>query len=468
MKSLRQNILHKSIITLLFISLLSIEAKAQVRGGDIKLDQSPIIRLDTNIDSRNFLQRLVTEPLVSVRDDKTDIVITPLLDQIVGRNSKFNGDYWWRNGRGAYVGVFGNNLEIEAYILEMQTVHPPSFLSEFYESHGAIPEYSRWKRFKENGFDANNAGGTIALNPTEGWHLKGGYGKVIQGAGYRNLVFGRNFASYPFLQSSINLYQNKLRLENVWFRLSSSERIKKTASAEAQFQQNRGVKSSIIYDVSKKLSVGLGELRYSRSHKDEGLLMDSKENPATWYDYNPIPLLGVLARHIKDDKPDERVESNSVTLDILFKPNNYLKFYGTAFVDFFTENGQFQLGGEFNLQREFGLRFRAEKLWFSDVALLSEYSGIFPANGDMGDQQTLLESEASYKRFFLHGTGVIYSVYKAPSGTRNTRLVGDFGLGYVINPSYHLKIQCGYAVSGLDRNIYVRLATHLFGRRLDF
>ncbi len=440
-----------SIVTVLVLTLVGLRAFAQ--GNEGFLDK-PFSVIDTGLAQPiSFSDRLFRTPVASFTDGGLRFDVNPLLDQKVGN------DGWWRNGRGLYLAAYSKKIWIETYYLEMQEVNIPTSLRQHYQNTGAIPNYSRHKRFKETGFDVNNVFATVAFSLAPDWDVKTGFGRIQPQRNTRDLVYGRHFASYPFLQSQLKLRPWGLYLDNRWFRYTTLNRLPATASAESQLIHIRQNASSLRWQINSVSHVTLGHVHYTNS-------LDSISNTATrvsWQGLSPVPWVALLA------DPTESVWHFRYQLGVEKWP---VRLHGQILGGQESTVAQALQGISWGVQREdVSLRLDASYLLVNEHLPAFTHLEQEAAWSQLFGNQWLFTAEARYKRLYMDALVMQAEGYGYAENPTESVLRYYILAGFLVNPSYNLRLGLGYRngmTSGANEIVYFSATTDIQWRYLDF
>lgn len=196
------------------------------------------------------------------KTDEFYVAVNPIVDLQVGRD----GDKSiWVNTRGAEIkGTIGNNFAFYSNVRENQAVLP-DYVTDYAKEHGVVPGQGYAKKFKDNGFDFTNASAYIAFRPI--YWLQGvlGYGKNFIGDGYRSLILSDNAFAYPYLKLTADVW-------NIQYSCYYSQMTDKSKLlGDNTYPRKYTIVHYLDWAVTKRLNLGLFDAIVCRGQDDNGV-----------------------------------------------------------------------------------------------------------------------------------------------------------------------------------------------------
>ncbi len=439
------------------------------------------------------------------------MTIDPLMDFDYGK------DLEDKSGRTLTVNTRG-------FLIQGDIAHHFSFGSSFYENQSFLPHYldstvkatqvipgqGRWKNFKTDGYDYSMSSGYISYSPNKHFNFQGGTGKHFIGDGYRSLLLSDNSFNYPYLRITTtfgrfqytNLYASLMNLTY------SAAHI--PAGTEHLYQKKSAAFQFLNVNVTKRIQLGIFQAliataadSVNRQHLDI---------------YYFQPVIGVSAAHYQFNDPNHVLMGATVKIKVC----SYFSLYGQYMLD--GVEGNYNGGGLYNRQgfQAGGKLFDFLKI--RNLYLQGEYNQVRPysyAAADPSQSYThygqaladplganfqeligivhyrfkdfFIELKANYARIGADSAGknfgqnIFASDQNAwlgsnPSsipllrGLKSTLTIGEFKLGYMINPAYNLNIMVGAMVRDYENGIsnsktsyiYFGLRTSMTNNYYDF
>jgi hypothetical protein len=433
-----------------------------------------------------FNRKLFRENFFVITDsaDKFTMTIDPLVNAFIGQD--FNADETknlYQNTRGfAIRGTVGERFGFESFFFENQSFHP-EYQDRFIRQFRVAPGMGRTKGFKNTGFDYAQAMGNVNFKVADWLLIRGGTGKHFFGDGYRSMLWSDNTFSYPFLQFSSQLLNQKLQINWLHASLQHLTRIPDNSGREGLFIRKNASVFYIEYQLTNRLRISAFES-----------VMWQRWDSLSVQSFNgnqlvPIPFFNLAKQGFMSE--------NHVLagLNLAFQATNQVSFYGQLVSDNISENRLgYQIGS------------KGKNVFFKGFNYLVEFN---KANQNIYSSNFLYQYHGHYNQAFAHPLGnnfeeLILALYFNPKQwrfliknhfitkgngfsnvvDRNYNLEGSFKVnlletrvGYCFNPETNLELFVGGMIrSGEDlpghnasyQYFFMGFATRLFNNYYDF
>lgn len=414
---------------------------------------------------------------IGAKTDDFYIGINPIIDFQIGKDGNKS---LWVNTRGAEVkGTIGDNFAFYTNIRENQAVFP-EYITEFANSNKVIPGQGHARKFKENGFDYANASAYIAIRPM--YWLQGvlGYGKNFIGDGYRSLILSDNAFAYPYVKLTANIWN--IQYTCLYSQMSDKNRV----LDDDTFARKNIVIHYLDWAVTKRLNIGLFDAMVCKGQDENGI-----RRGLDFQYINPIIFLRTTDYYV-GNSPDNALLG--ATASYIFGKHTTL--YAQFVLDemtvkefiggrgYYANKQSYQLGiksyncfnvknlflqGEFNLVRPYmyshydgesnyaHLNQSLTHPWganFYEIVARAQYNYNrlyfqYKMNfGQWGDDITTENGEFQYYghsiyhnyRDYYHINGEEYYGHYMLTGEKNTLMMNNIVISYLVNPSYNLNV----------------------------
>ncbi|MBE2245678.1 MAG: hypothetical protein IAE67_00345 [Candidatus Competibacteraceae bacterium] len=164
--------------------------------------------------ARSFVgRRLFSEDLLYLETKHVQLYANPAFNFQLGRNF-LPGQLTYFNTRGFHArGNITKMLSFYTEFYENQAAFA-DYITDFIDSNRVIPGQGRTKQFKEASYDYAFAGGYINFTPVKYISFELGHGKHFIGDGYRSLLLSDNSFNYPYFKISTQVW--KIKYVNIW------------------------------------------------------------------------------------------------------------------------------------------------------------------------------------------------------------------------------------------------------------
>ena len=477
----------------------------EVKNSYDSLMQS--LRINTDFATTKLIGRkLFNEPFFDISGPDFDIHINPLFDLNYGSDANWPNRNPYSNTRGIQIqGRILKSLHFYTDYHENQLVLP-RYLHNIADEKEAVFGRGKFKEFKGGpGKDFGFATGMFSFQPNKIFNFQLGHGKHFIGEGYRSLLLSDNAYNYPYLKITANFWKIKY-----WVLYSKMNDIN-NFYPDQSFLNKYSTFHYLSVNLTKRLNVGIFET-----------VIYADESGNRGYDanfFNPI----IFFRPIESSVGSR---SGNVILgaNLKYKITNQLHAYGQFVLDEFNTSkiseGDGWWGNKFGYQlgvKSFntlidGLTFQTElnsvrPYTYTHVTSLNSYSHYnqalaHPLGANFFESITSVGYQ--YKRYFgelrfvyskqgLDATeenwgSDIFKPYttreqefgnETLQGAETTKTIIDFKVGYIINPSYNLRIEAGIMNRSLDGFVpasdfaktnyfFAGLSTRLYNYYSDF
>lgn len=442
------------------------------------LNRSKYIVKDYNKKWKNLAwNSIFNTDFIGAKTDDFYIGINPIIDFQIGKDGNKS---LWVNTRGAEVkGTIGDNFAFYTNIRENQAVFP-EYITEFANSNKVIPGQGHARKFKENGFDYANASAYIAIRPM--YWLQGvlGYGKNFIGDGYRSLILSDNAFAYPYVKLTANIWN--IQYTCLYSQMSDKNRV----LDDDTFARKNIVIHYLDWAVTKRLNIGLFDAMVCKGQDENGI-----RRGLDFQYINPIIFLRTTDYYV-GNSPDNALLG--ATASYIFGKHTTL--YAQFVLDemtvkefiggrgYYANKQSYQLGiksyncfnvknlflqGEFNLVRPYmyshydgesnyaHLNQSLTHPWganFYEIVARAQYNYNrlyfqYKMNfGQWGDDITTESGEFQYYghsiyhnyRDYYHINGEEYYGHYMLTGEKNTLMMNNIVISYLVNPSYNLNV----------------------------
>lgn len=263
-----------------------------------------------------FGKKLQQEDLIKVKEDDFHIILNPLFNFGLAKESDIDNNYI-TNTRGFWLrGSFGENFTFSSQLNENQ-IEFPTYVDSTIQRNKVVPNFGRIKNFKRGGYDFSNASGSISYSLKKYFNFHFGYDKNFIGDGYRSLLLSDNAYNYTFFKINTRVW--KLNYTNLYMWMQDLQRPIET---QRLFKQKYAALHYLDITFGKRLTLGLMEnVVWSN---------DTIDNRGFDINYlNPIIFFRPLEYSL--GSPDNVV----LGLNTKYKVSNSLSVYGQIIVDEF-------------------------------------------------------------------------------------------------------------------------------------
>ena len=479
--------------------------------GELQDSLQQKLRNESDFANQKWLGRkLFNEHFIHIKgkDDNYSIILNPLMNLRLGRDDNWADKNPYQNTRGIQLmGSIGEKFIFYSDFWENQ-VRFPQYVQNFVDNSRVVPGQGTFKAFDQSEVkDFAYANGHIAYQPSKYFNFQLGHGKHFLGDGYRSLLLSDNTFNYPYFRITAQFWKIKY-----WVLYSKMLDINNTYP-DGTFFNKYMTAHYLSFNLTKRLNVGLFEtIIYGDETGTRGYDINYL-NPIIFF--RPVEFsLGsrggnaLLGLNLKYKLTNKLYAYGQVSLDE-FKltelrknsgwwANKYGIQLGIKSFDTFVEGLTFQT--EFNTVRPYtyshlkefqnyghynqalahplGSNFMEsvtrisyqKKRIFAEAALMLATQGRDTLNSNWGTDIFISygEREQDYGNETLQGI-------------QATTLFADLKLGYVVNPSYNLRVELGYTYrqftpetelanlqSHTTNYMYIGLVTRLQNHYYDF
>lgn len=420
-------------------------------------------------------RKLLNDMLIDLQTPDFDLQMHPVLNLQVGRDSRTPDQTPYINTRGFFLqGRIGPNVAFFSDFYENQARFP-AYINDWtrdnaYGGKGVLPGQGAFKNIagQTNGRDFGYVSGAVSFQASRFFNVQLGYGKQFVGDGYRSFLLSDNAFNYPYLRIQSNFW--KIQYTNLYTQLR-----------DVRFQTVDNIYRR-KYMVAHHLSVKLGD-RWRIGLYESVVYADSTNTRGLEWDY----LVPVIFYRPVEFALGSEGGNVVLGMNVHYQAADRLQVYGQIALDEFKFDEVFagdgwwankytvQVGakwqepvpglfvqGEFNFARPYTYTHRgghqayahynqalAHPLGanFREVVLLANYyrgrflaeallqyswRGLDPPGENWGSQ-VMLGYETREQEY---GNQTL-------QGVRTTTLFGDLRIGYLVNPSYNLRLEAG-------------------------
>jgi len=464
--------------------------------GIVSSQQFPILKIDSLADteSKHWIPRvLFHEHLIKTKTEEYSLFLNPAFNFQYMKGDDFSG---YINTRGFHLqGNLKNRIFFTSSFFENQGRFP-DYLTDYAQTYGVLPGYSRMKPYNTNDWDFASALGSVYLVASKNLHFRVGHDKLFIGSGHRSLFLSDAALQQFFLQTDFQY--RKFRFTNLsmqWMNPNFNNIMQNDIGNQLEGNYPRKLSSIHILQFVPNDSWNFSII--------EAVVFNTDENnsPFAVQMINPFIisrslmlgfqgkdnlLLGADIRYSRKNADfyvqfvlDNLVIGEAESLDT---HNRYAYQAGAVFWDIFNVSG---------------LHARIEHNYVSALCYAHEnpevsythYNQNLAHPKGSNFAEILTQVQYRYKRipvqvqmnYFLQGTNPAMSESLAPIsddfqpayivGEKQHLLFADFETGYYINPSWRSLIYAGITFRKADENsIWLRfgLRTNLGRQVRDF
>ncbi|NND77383.1 MAG: hypothetical protein HKN39_04310 [Flavobacteriales bacterium] len=292
-----------------------------------QLYELPGFKEDTGIYYFDATHKLYGDNLIVI--DKKDLFLTvdPILNLDIGIELSDPSEYadtakFFLNTRGFLMrGSIGKKLSFETFFSENQ-LFVPLYQRGYMDRFDIAPGAGRHKPYQGVGYDLGYAGGLVSFQALPSWNLQFGHGKHFVGEGYRSVIFSDNITTYPYFRSSLQFFNGKMELTNMFASLQNLRRLPAGDSPESLFQRKAFSMNMISISPIKELRIGFIEGVMWQSYIAGSGDVDFEPR---WL--NPLPFFNSAS--LNWDEADNLF----IGFDLAFKPMAKTTIYGQYLID---------------------------------------------------------------------------------------------------------------------------------------
>ncbi len=427
---------------------------------------------------------LLNKDVVRYADDDVRIGVNPILDFEYGKE---NGQNLWVNRRGVEVkgDIFG---KVSFYVsLNESQMRLPEYISNYVKEKRVIPgQGDGTVPFKTDAFDARTvASAYINFRPAHWFTATLGYGKNFIGDGYRSMLLSDNAFNYPYLRLTADFWHiqysciySQMTDKNTLFRIVNDG----TDKNVFRYGRKWVVMHYLDWAVTRRLNVGFFDVMVARAQNYDGT------NRGFDFQYiNPIIYLR-QSDYYAGNSPDNALIGFNASFIVGKHTTIYAQFMldEMRFKDLISQKGHignkqaYQLGiKSYNCFGVDNLFLQAEGnivrpymyAHFDGMDNYGHYNEplAHPWGGNLWE--IVLRAQYNYHRFYFqyklnggqfgdnigkdnygHDIYLDYTTYvhlegkdgaeghKLITGEKNTLLMNNFTVSYLVNPAYNLNI----------------------------
>ncbi|OIQ29448.1 MAG: gliding motility protein RemB [Bacteroidetes bacterium MedPE-SWsnd-G2] len=223
---------------------------------DLKAEKESLSKSKDTWFSRKFWD----EHLVELQAKDYWLIIDPVFDLAIGKDTDADFSYTFNNTRGIVMqGGFGKKFSFSTSFLESQGRFPQYFNSyaeriKAYPEAGIIPGRGIAKRFKEDAFDYPVAEAYLSYTPAKFMNVQFGHGRNFIGDGYRSLLQSDVSSPHTYLKLNAKFWKIKYTSNWMWLRDVRDEVI-----VDDSYLTKYMANHYLSWNISKKFNLGLFE-----------------------------------------------------------------------------------------------------------------------------------------------------------------------------------------------------------------
>lgn len=426
---------------------------------------------------------LFNEDVLKVRTTDFDLSINPIFNFNGGMEMNSDAGNTYVNTRGLFIeGRVGDKVTFQTSFTENQARYA-EYINAFINTSEVVPGQGKARDFKEDAFDFSNAYGVVSYTPSKFFNFSLGQGKHFFGEGYRSMFIGDGAFNYPFFKIETTVW--KFKYVNLW---TQQRDIRKSLEVNQAFRKKWTSMHYLSWNVNSRLNINVFESVIYGSDTNNRGLEASFFNPVILY--RPIEfangsdaanvVIGIGASYKLGEgliaygqfSLDEFVKAEIFTEPGSWR-NKYSGQLGLKYYNAFKVNRLF-LQGEFNSVRPYmyshirGLTNHGHyaqpmaHIWggnFHEFVFRANYSynrwvAEFQLNAGIVGNDTA-GSNWGKDIYQSYNTREMDDNNKVGQGVRTNVLIVDAKIGYIVNPSYNLRVEAGITARQFNPEINV-------------
>ncbi|MBS1636078.1 MAG: hypothetical protein JST26_09195 [Bacteroidetes bacterium] len=402
-----------------------------------------------------FLEKVIADDLIHIRDRRNkrfEFRVDPLLNFEGGRAfyDTTSSQHISVNTRGFIAsGTIGKDFYFETMFAENQAIFP-AYIMQFNNQTKIVPGQGRWKNFKSNGYDYAFSSGFVSYQPIKQVNIQVGHGKQEIGNGYRSLLLSDNAFNYPYARITSGFWKGRIQYTNIYAVMMnlSTGGAAQPPNTEPLFQKKAASFQYVSIQATKRIQVGLFQ----------GMIWQAADSMnrqhLQWQYFNPV-IYTNLASYGLNNKNNILIGAN-----LQVKLTHNISLYGQFMADDLsntqsTGNGVgYQVGAHyyeafkihnFSLQAEYNdvteSSYNSPLTAYSNQSY-SHYGQNLAYTPGYGKEFVFI-ADYKYHRVFFNVKGNYQHLTTSNYALYNN-LLGQFKVGYTINPAYNLHIALTY------------------------
>lgn len=198
-------------------------------------------------------KKLRSENLFIIKEDDYEILLDPLFNFSLGKESDVENNYI-TNTRGFWLsGYIGERFSFSSTLTENQ-MEFPQYIDSTVQYSKVAPGIGRVKNFKRGGYDFSNASGTISYSLKKYFNFRFGNDKNFIGDGYRSLLLSDNAYNYTFFKINTSIW--KINYTNLYMFM---QELKRPLPAQRLFKRKYASLHYLDVNIGRRLSIGVME-----------------------------------------------------------------------------------------------------------------------------------------------------------------------------------------------------------------
>ena len=415
------------------------------------------------------------ENMVEIHDEDFSLILNPIADVRLGKDTQSDLNYTYQNTRGInVVGTIGKQVSFSATIFENQGRFA-DYYNQYAESikpsggnPAMIPGIGIAKEFDSQAYDFMSADANISYTPSKFFNFQMGYGRNFIGDGYRSLLMSDGASPYPYFKINTTFW--KLKYTNIY---TSLKDVNDYATLEKTYGSKYIASHYLSLNLTKRLNIGLFESVVWANTNNRG------------FDANFIVPI-IFYRSVEFNSAS-KTGNALMGATAKYKFTNKIYAYGQFILDEFSINDMTKMNQSWKNKNGYQLGFKYfDAFSVKNLTLQAEYNQIRPYvyshsspltnyghnNQSIGHnwganfRELIGIARYTYNRWFAEGKlifgergldknnlnygGNIYLDYDenrpydtsvaVAQGAKITQLNAELQIGYIINPSANLKL----------------------------
>ncbi len=216
------------------------------------------VMIDSGLYYYAITQKLCKENLLELKGDDYRLTLDPLGNFRWGKDLNQDFRIMTRNTRALRVqGDLGSNFSFESFFYE-NLVKMPEYIVDYANQTGTLPSEGRVKLYGGK-LDYGYAMGYVSFSPSKNLNIQLGHGKHFIGNGYRSMLLSDYAFNYPYLRTTYDFANGKLKYTSIFAQLSSMTRLPVSTTPEATFKEKLGNFHYLTFKPGPKLEIGIFE-----------------------------------------------------------------------------------------------------------------------------------------------------------------------------------------------------------------
>jgi hypothetical protein len=197
---------------------------------------------------------LFSDHFIQVRTKDFDLSVDPLVDFRYGKERGSENDYQFHSTKGFYIqGRIGRQVTFMTSFTDNQARYP-DYVQSFVQTTGVTPGQGQATSFNTTSWDFRNAFGLVSYTPSKYFNFELGQGRVFFGEGHRSTILSDAAMNYPYLKVETTVW--KIKYVNLW---SQNLDIRKPVEVNQANRKKWVAAHYLSYNVNSRLNISIFE-----------------------------------------------------------------------------------------------------------------------------------------------------------------------------------------------------------------